>query len=197
MLSCLLEAGASFPRNGQVPAKTAGLIAKAATETGYVWGCCCRYRSLGYPLRERWEKAALRGKGESKWFGTPARSPKCLGALKGSLQTPPLMQLHVQLCTDNTQNKGLIQEVLGFFKLFSPTLNSPLMLPWQQMQREIASLQNALSQQHRKSKENEAGERGGETGREGARLTQLPAERRGPGTLCCGGARSAGAGGHQ
>lgn len=88
MLSCLLEAGASFPRNGQVPAKTAGLIAKAATETGYVWGCCCRYRSLGYPLRERWEKAALRGKRGEQVVWNSSKVSKVPGGIKRLLTDP-------------------------------------------------------------------------------------------------------------
>ena len=97
------------------------------------------------------------------------------------------MWLHVQLCAGNAQNKGLISEVWGcfFLKLFSPTLNSPLMLPCQQMQREIASLQNALSQQHRKSgapaKEMEQGSKVGSLAgkKPGSRSTGWAALRKG------------------
>lgn len=38
MPSSLLEAGTSFLSNGLVPAVTAGLAAKDATESGYIWG---------------------------------------------------------------------------------------------------------------------------------------------------------------
>lgn len=155
----LLEAGTSFLSNGVVPAKTSGLVAKDATESGYIWGVpsggatgmsegaqvhlgvpqvrlgvlqvCLkvhryiwgypwRYQSLGCPLKERWEKAALRG----KWFGPPARSPKCLIILKRLLPD----SANVQLPTWNAQNKGLIQECFCWFflkQLFSSTLNSP------------------------------------------------------------------------
>lgn len=56
----LLELYASFPNSWPFPAKTAGPSGKTATESSNVQGCCWRLQALGYPGKERWEKAALR-----------------------------------------------------------------------------------------------------------------------------------------
>lgn len=57
------------------------------------------------------------------------------------------------------------------------------MLPWQQMQREIASLQNTLSQQQQKSSSSKGKGTAArwEMGREGTWIPPLPEERRGEG----------------
>lgn len=84
----LLEVGAGLLSNGLVPAKTEGLTAEAAAELGYVWGYHRRYRTLGSPLRERWEKAALRDEREGQVAQTSSKVSKVPSVIKKALYSP-------------------------------------------------------------------------------------------------------------
>lgn len=123
---------ACFPNNPTFLAKRARLAAKAATEVGYGWGHLCKASSCS--VREGWEEAAWRGVGR---FGSPVRS---LGVLKSSLAVSSVAQ-----ATDKT--RGWFKRFWGFLNFFPLLWTPPFLLLWQQIQCEIASLQNAGRQQ--------------------------------------------------
>ncbi|RMB93485.1 hypothetical protein DUI87_30182 [Hirundo rustica rustica] len=103
----LSVAGASC-RLPKRPAKAAGLAGKAATESRNVQGCCWRLlQTLGYPGKERWEKADLsEEEGRTKDLDfQPLKSP-------GDCFLPKLAKEHMELSEYNLRHEQPRQEWL-------------------------------------------------------------------------------------